>query len=86
MASVVSKRVSNQRRSQMAKAPARSTRIRLGFYRQRRITNVERAMEKHRREHVLGATMGREEKKTFAALIAALIKLMPKTPARRGVR
>lgn len=82
----MSKRVSNQRRSKMHKAPARSTRVRLGFYRQRRITKVEAAMEKHRREHVIGAPMGREDKETFAALNAALMKLMPKRMERRGVR
>lgn len=43
-------------------------------------------MEKHRRQHVLGAPMGREEKDTFAALNAVLMKLMPKRMERRGVR
>lgn len=70
----------------MSKAPARSTRVRLGFHRQRRLTNVERAMEKHRRQHIMGAPMDRAAKETFDALNAALMKLLPKKMMRRGVR
>lgn len=77
------KRVSNKRGKH---AGARSGRVRLGFYRQRQITHVEREMERHRRKTVLGVSMGREEKETFAALNAALMKLMPKRMERRGVR
>jgi len=67
----------------MQKAPARSTRVRLGFYRKRRITNVEAAMEKHRRDTVLGKPM---DQVAMEQLRGAMAKLMPKRMERRGVR
>ncbi len=74
----------------MQKAPARSTRIRLGFYRQRRITNVEAAMEAHRKKTVMGAHMDKEAKKAASeamkSLQEALFKLVPKRQEHRGVR
>ena len=83
----MSKRVSNKRRSQQQKAPARSTRIRLGFYRKRRIGNVERAMEAHRKKTVLGAPMDDESKAAMKALNKVLSSLMPKKKIEhRGVR
>jgi len=70
----------------MQKAPARSTRVRLGFHRKRRLTNVEAAMERHRRKNIMGGSMSREEQESFSALNAALMKLLPKKMMRRGVR
>jgi hypothetical protein len=43
-------------------------------------------MEKHRRQHIMGAPMDRAAKETFDALNAALMKLLPKKMMRRGVR
>ncbi len=82
----MSKRVSNKRRSQQNGAPARSTRIRLGFHRNRKITNVERAMEDHKKKYIMGGPMDREAKELFASLNSALNKLKPKRPEHRGVR
>jgi len=76
----MSKRVSNKRGKH---AGARSGRVRLGFYRQRRLTNVEKAMEKHRRESELGKPM---DQVAMEQLRGVMAKLMPKRMERRGVR
>jgi len=78
----MSKRVSNKRGG----GGARSGRVRLGFFRKRRISNVERAMEAHRKKTVLGAPMDDESKAAMKSLGKALKKLLPKKIERRGVR
>lgn len=77
------KRVSNKRGKH---AGARSGRVRLGFYRQRQITHVEREMERHRRKTVLGVPMDKEARDAMQILNSALMKLLPKRMERRGVR
>lgn len=77
------KRVSNKRGTH---AGARSGRVRIGFHRQRKIKNLARVMEEHSLEHSLGAAIGREAREKFAALSAAMVKLMPNRMERRGVR
>jgi len=79
----LSKRVSNKRGKH---AGARSGRVRIGFYRQRRIGNVEREMERYRRKNIMGAPMDKESTILFKALQDALMKLVPKRMERRGVR
>lgn len=82
----MTKRVSNQRRGQMNKAPARSTRIRLGYHRTRKISEIELAMERHNKQYITGNPMDREAKELLSAMGSALKKLVPKRPERRGVR
>ena len=70
----------------MRKAPARSTSVRLGFHRKRKISNVEMALDHHRKKNIMGGVMDKETKDAFSALNAALMNLMPKRRERRGVR
>jgi len=82
----MSKRVGNKKGG----GGARSGRIRIGFHRQRRITNVERAMEAHRKKTVMGSYMDKEAKQAskdaVKALQDVLLKLIPKRSEHRGVR
>lgn len=77
------KRVSNKRGKRVG---ARSGRVRLGYWRQHRIGNVERAMEEHRKKTILGKPMDEQAVIAFKALSRALEKLMPKRTERRGIR
>lgn len=78
----MSKRVSNKRGG----GGARSGRVRLGYFRQRRIGNVRRAMDEHHKKTILGTPMDDESKAAMKALQKALFSLLPKKIERRGVR
>ena len=79
----MSKRVSNKRG---AHAGSRCGRVRLGFHRMRRIGNVQRAMEAHRKKTILGKPMDDESLEAMKGLKKALYSLLPKRHEHRGVR
>ena len=79
----MSKRVSNKRGEHSG---ARSGRVRIGYWRQHKMSKIARAIEVHRKKTMLGAPMDKDSQLSFAALNKALMKLIPKRMERRGVR
>jgi hypothetical protein len=70
----MSKRVSNKRRNQLNKAPARS-RIHLGFHKTRKLNNLNAAAGKHS-----------QDEEVMTVIRAAIRGILPKRFFRRGVR
>ena len=79
----MSKRVSNKRGTHVG---ARSGRVRIGYWRQHKMSKIVRDIEVHRKKTMLGALMDKDSQLSFDALNKALMKLIPKRLERRGVR